>query len=51
LEGGLLAHALDLGERLLVAFNTPTGLPYPKVLFLFVLLMFFLYMLDLNIFK
>ncbi|XP_063911452.1 ER degradation-enhancing alpha-mannosidase-like protein 3 [Zophobas morio] len=30
-NGGLLAHALDLGERLLVAFNTPTGLPYPKV--------------------
>ncbi|XP_063901796.1 ER degradation-enhancing alpha-mannosidase-like protein 3 [Zophobas morio] len=30
-NGGLLAHALDLGERLLVAFDTPTGLPYPKV--------------------
>ena len=27
----LLAKALDVGDRLLAAFNTSTGIPYPKV--------------------
>eukprot|EP01128_Nolandella_sp_AFSM9_P007487 TRINITY_DN4116_c0_g1_i1.p1 TRINITY_DN4116_c0_g1~~TRINITY_DN4116_c0_g1_i1.p1 ORF type:complete len:811 (-),score=100.07 TRINITY_DN4116_c0_g1_i1:47-2479(-) len=30
-RGELLLLSLDLGERLLPAFNTPTGLPYQKV--------------------
>ncbi|KAI5203226.1 glycoside hydrolase family 47 protein [Aureobasidium subglaciale EXF-2481] len=30
-DGQLLRLAQDLGERLLPAFNTPTGLPYPRV--------------------
>jgi hypothetical protein len=30
-DGQLLRLALDLGKRLLPAFNTPTGLPYPRV--------------------
>ncbi|OCK75499.1 glycoside hydrolase family 47 protein [Lepidopterella palustris CBS 459.81] len=30
-DGQLLRLALDLGERLLPAFHTPTGLPYPRV--------------------
>ncbi|GAM25915.1 hypothetical protein SAMD00019534_090900 [Acytostelium subglobosum LB1] len=29
--GGLLPLALDLGERILVAFDTPTGIPYGAV--------------------
>jgi len=27
----LLTKALDLGERLLAAFNSNSGIPYPKV--------------------
>lgn len=30
-DGQLLRLATDLAERLLPAFNTPTGLPYPRV--------------------
>jgi ER degradation enhancer, mannosidase alpha-like 1 len=30
-KGELLRMAVDLGERLLPAFNTPTGLPYARV--------------------
>lgn len=30
-DGQLLRLAQDLGERLLPAFHTPTGLPYPRV--------------------
>ncbi|KYR00514.1 glycoside hydrolase family 47 protein [Tieghemostelium lacteum] len=30
-KGGLLPLATDLGERLLVAFHTPTGIPYGTV--------------------
>ena len=30
-DGQLLRLATDLGKRLLPAFNTPTGLPYPRV--------------------
>lgn len=30
-DGQLLRLAKDLGERLLPAFHTPTGLPYPRV--------------------
>jgi mannosidase alpha-like ER degradation enhancer 1 len=30
-RGGLLRHALDLGRRLLVAFDTSTGMPYAWV--------------------
>lgn len=30
----LLSKALDLGHRLLPAFNTTTGIPYPKVGFI-----------------
>jgi len=30
-NGELLALAKDLGERLLPAFDTPTGLPYARV--------------------
>lgn len=30
-DGQLLRLALDLGERLLPAFYTPTGIPYPRV--------------------
>ncbi|KAF8303422.1 hypothetical protein DL93DRAFT_2090221 [Clavulina sp. PMI_390] len=30
-DGGLLRLAKDLGERLLPAFNTPTGMPYARV--------------------
>lgn len=30
-DGQLLRLALDLGKRLLPAFRTPTGLPYPRV--------------------
>ncbi len=30
-DGGLLRMALEVGNRLLPAFNTTTGLPYPKV--------------------
>lgn len=30
-DGQLLRLALDLGKRLLPAFNTPTGIPYPRV--------------------
>lgn len=30
-DGQLLRLALDLGKRLLPAFHTPTGLPYPRV--------------------
>ena len=30
-RGELLALARDLGRRLLPAFNTPTGIPYPRV--------------------
>ncbi|KAK3076371.1 hypothetical protein LTS18_013200, partial [Coniosporium uncinatum] len=30
-DGQLLRLALDLGDRLLPAFHTPTGLPYPRV--------------------
>ena len=30
----LLHMAIDLGHRLLPAFNTTSGLPYPKVLFI-----------------
>ncbi|KAF1990520.1 glycoside hydrolase family 47 protein [Aulographum hederae CBS 113979] len=30
-DGQLLRLALDLAERLLPAFHTPTGLPYPRV--------------------
>ncbi|GAB7356385.1 hypothetical protein MBLNU459_g7165t1 [Dothideomycetes sp. NU459] len=30
-DGQLLRLALDLGSRLLPAFHTPTGLPYPRV--------------------
>lgn len=29
--GGLLDKAIDLGERLLVAFDTPTSIPYLRV--------------------
>ena len=28
---GLLLQALDLGDRLLLAFDTATGLPYSKI--------------------
>ena len=31
-SGELLKLAHDLGERLLPAFNTPTGLPYARVM-------------------
>ena len=30
-DGGLLRMAVEVGNRLLPAFNTTTGLPYPKV--------------------
>lgn len=30
-EGHLLAKAYDLAERLLAAFSSPTGIPYPRV--------------------
>ncbi|KAF2151728.1 glycoside hydrolase family 47 protein [Myriangium duriaei CBS 260.36] len=30
-DGQLLRLALDLGKRLLPAFHTPTGIPYPRV--------------------
>lgn len=30
-RGELLALARDLGRRLLPAFNTPTGIPYPRI--------------------
>jgi hypothetical protein len=30
-KGELLKMAVDLGERLLPAFQTPTGLPYARV--------------------
>ncbi|KAF2841039.1 glycoside hydrolase family 47 protein [Patellaria atrata CBS 101060] len=30
-DGQLLRLALDLGKRLLPAFNTPTGIPYPRI--------------------
>eukprot|EP00124_Ichthyophonus_hoferi_P003209 Ihof_evm2s265 gene=Ihof_evmTU2s265 len=29
--GGLLKHATDLGDRLVVAFSSPTGIPYLRV--------------------
>ena len=30
-KGELLELAVDLGDRLLPAFNTTTGIPFPKV--------------------
>ena len=30
-RGELLSMAKDMGERLLPAFNTTTGIPYPRV--------------------
>ena len=30
-EGELLSMAVDIGYRLLPAFNTSTGIPYPRV--------------------
>ena len=30
-DGQLLRLATDLAERLMPAFHTPTGLPYPRV--------------------
>ena len=30
-EDELLERAIDLADRLLLAFNTTTGIPYPKV--------------------
>jgi mannosidase alpha-like ER degradation enhancer 3 len=32
-QNELLEKAADVGYRLLPAFNTTTGIPYPKVLF------------------
>lgn len=32
-NGELLDLARDIGERLLPAFNTTTGIPYPRVRF------------------
>lgn len=32
-EGELLKLAADIGNRLLPAFNTSTGMPYPRVTF------------------
>ena len=31
-QNDLLPKALDIGDRLLAAFNTSTGIPYPKVI-------------------
>ena len=30
-QNDLLKKAVDIGDRLLAAFNTTTGIPYPKV--------------------
>lgn len=37
-QNELLHMAKDLGHRLLPAFNTTSGLPYPKVFFIWLLI-------------